>query len=47
VLAGRAALDVDGEQIDLFDGEWLLLPAGVRHRLLRTSPGTSWLAVHA
>jgi len=47
VLSGRAALDVDGEPVDLLAGEWVLLPRGVPHRLLKTSPGTNWLAVHA
>jgi cupin 2 domain-containing protein len=46
VLSGRAALEVDGEPIDLFAGEWVLLPAGVTHRVMRTQPGTNWLAVH-
>jgi cupin 2 domain-containing protein len=47
VLAGRAALEVDGEPVDLLAGEWVLLPRDVPHRLLKTSPGTNWLAVHA
>jgi cupin 2 domain-containing protein len=46
VLAGAAALDVNGQRHQLRAGEWLLLPAGTPHRLLRTEPGTSWLAVH-
>jgi cupin 2 domain-containing protein len=46
VLSGRAALEVDGQQVDLFAGEWVLLPAGMPHRLMRTQPGTTWLAVH-
>ncbi len=47
VLSGRAALDVGGEPVDLLAGEWVLLPRGVPHRLLKTSPDTNWLAVHA
>lgn len=46
VLAGDAALDVAGERLELAAGDWVLLPAGTPHRLLRTAPGTSWLAVH-
>lgn len=46
VLAGAASLDVAGEVHELAAGDWLLLPAGTPHRLLRTQPGTSWLAVH-
>ncbi|MCU1460358.1 MAG: cupin [Acidimicrobiales bacterium] len=47
VLAGRAALEVGGEPVDVLAGEWVLLPKDVPHRLLKTSPGTNWLAVHA
>ena len=46
VLAGAAALEVDGEPVDLAAGDWILLPSGVPHTVLRTDPGTSWLAVH-
>ena len=45
VLAGRAHLDVDGAAIALEAGDWLLLPAGTPHRLVRTDAGTSWLTV--
>ncbi len=46
VLSGGATLDVDGERCTLVSGEWILLPAGVRHSVLRTEARTSWLAVH-
>jgi cupin 2 domain-containing protein len=46
VLCGGATLTVDDESVELTSGEWLFLPAGLRHRLVRTQPGTSWLAVH-
>lgn len=46
VLAGSASLDVAGQVHELTDGDWLLIPAGTPHRLVRTQPGTSWLAVH-
>jgi cupin 2 domain-containing protein len=45
VLAGSATLEVNGERLELTEGDWVLLPAGVPHRLVRTSPGTSWLTV--
>lgn len=45
VLAGSATLEVRGERFELGAGDWFLLPAGVPHRLVRTEPGTSWLAV--
>jgi cupin 2 domain-containing protein len=47
VLAGAARLEVDGITHDLGVGDWWLLPAGTRHRLVHTEPGTSWLAVRA
>jgi cupin 2 domain-containing protein len=46
VLAGGALLDVDGERCELEAGEWLLLPRDVAHTVIRTQPGTHWLAVH-
>lgn len=46
VLEGSAMLDIEGEPTTVSAGEWLLLPATTRHRLLRTDPGTRWLAVH-
>jgi cupin 2 domain-containing protein len=46
VLAGAATLEVDGETVELAARDWLLLPSGVPHRLVRTEPGTDWLALH-
>ena len=46
VLAGAASLEIDGRQHALGAGDWVLLPAGVPHRVLATTAGTSWLAVH-
>ncbi|HEV2369901.1 MAG TPA: cupin domain-containing protein [Acidimicrobiales bacterium] len=46
VLAGCAELEVMGERHELAAGEWVLLPAGTPHRLVRAQPGTAWLAVH-
>ena len=46
LLAGRAGLVVDGEPVELAPGDWLFLPAGLRHRLVETEPGTNWLAVY-
>ena len=45
LLEGRARLLVDGTEIELESGEWLLLPAGCPHTVLETQPGTSWLAL--
>jgi cupin 2 domain-containing protein len=46
VLAGGAALTVDGEPVELGPGDWVFLPADVPHVVTRTDAGTSWLAVH-
>ena len=45
VLEGAASLDVDGRRMQLQTGDWVLLPAGMPHRLVETEPGTSWLTV--
>ncbi|MGH9019004.1 MAG: cupin domain-containing protein [Acidimicrobiales bacterium] len=47
VLEGGAVLDVGDEIVRLGPGDWLLLPAGTAHRLVETTPGTSWLTVTA
>jgi mannose-6-phosphate isomerase-like protein (cupin superfamily) len=46
IVAGSARLRVDGEELELRAGEWLLLPAGCPHVVLEAEPGTSWLALH-
>jgi len=50
LLAGRATLRLErGALIELAPGDWLLIPAHVRHRVEATSadPPCVWLAVHA
>ena len=50
LLAGRATLRfADGGSTELAPGDWLLIPARVRHRVEATSadPACVWLAVHA
>lgn len=47
LLRGEAELDVAGQDVRLGAGDWLLLRAQTRHRVLSTSPGAVWLAVHA
>jgi quercetin dioxygenase-like cupin family protein len=47
LVAGAAVLDVDGAPVELRAGDWILLPAGRPHRVLRTAAGTRWLALHA
>ena len=46
VLEGAADLELDGQVLALVAGDWLLVPGSTPHRLLRTEPGTRWLAVH-
>ena len=47
VLSGAAQLEIRGHRHDLTAGNWVLLPAGTPHRVLRTDAGTQWIAVHA
>ena len=44
--SGSATLELDGETVELAAREWLLMPAGLPHRLVHTEPGTEWLALH-
>ena len=46
LVHGHAELDVAGEHVVLEQGDWLLIPAGTRHQVLKTTDGTSWLALH-
>jgi cupin 2 domain-containing protein len=46
LLAGHAVLDVGEDRVELEAGDWVLLPAGVRHRLVKVDSGSNWLAVH-
>ncbi|TWA60347.1 cupin 2 domain-containing protein [Azospirillum brasilense] len=49
VVQGTARLQLDGEaERTLGPGDWLMIPAGRRHRVAWTDPAapTVWLAVH-
>ena len=50
LLAGGALLRIDGreELLTMTPGDWILLPAHVRHRVERTdnSRDTIWLSIH-
>lgn len=46
LLRGQATLEVAGETLELLAGDYLLLPAHTRHRVLATAPDSLWLAVH-
>lgn len=49
VLTGAAELifDAPADAQRLNPGDWILIPAGRRHRVVHTSSSTVWLAVHA
>jgi cupin 2 domain-containing protein len=47
LLNGSADLEIDGVVSLMTSGTWVLLPAGTVHRVLRTEPGTRWLALRA
>jgi cupin 2 domain-containing protein len=46
LLRGNARLEVDGQILELGAGDYLSLPAYTRHRVIETSSGAVWLAVH-
>jgi len=46
LLSGEARLEVAGEVLELRAGDHVLLPARTPHRVLATSHGALWLAVH-
>lgn len=46
LVQGDAELEVAGAAHALTAGDHLFLPAGVPHKVLATSPGAMWLAVH-
>ena len=45
LLAGAATLTAGSETITLAAGDCLYLPSGLAHTLVRTEPGSRWLAV--
>jgi cupin 2 domain-containing protein len=48
VLRGEATLEfADARLLHLRTGDWVSIPAHVRHRVKCTGPATIWLAVHA
>lgn len=49
LLQGLAVIGYEGDRrVDLEPGDWILIPAHTKHRVLRTSaePPCVWLAVH-
>ena len=46
VLEGEAELELNGKPRKLTRGETLFIPARTPHKVLKTTPGTLWLAIH-
>jgi cupin 2 domain-containing protein len=47
VLRGAATLEfAGGELVEMNEGDYLLIPRRMRHRIRKTSEETIWLAVH-
>lgn len=46
LLRGEAELELGSQRLSLRAGDWLLIPSGVRHRVVSTSEGALWFAVH-
>lgn len=46
LLSGAAELEVAGELLHLAQRDWVLIPAGVPHRVVGARRGTQWIAVH-
>jgi quercetin dioxygenase-like cupin family protein/catechol 2,3-dioxygenase-like lactoylglutathione lyase family enzyme len=46
LLSGEASIELAGTLTTLAPGDYLLLPAHTPHRVLATSAGATWLAVH-
>ncbi len=46
LLQGEAELQIGDEKVLLQSGDYLLIPAGQPHRVLKTATGTVWQAVH-
>ena len=47
LIAGGATLQIADEMFTMRPGDFLHIPAHTPHRVLRTEPGTRWLAVHS
>lgn len=46
LLKGSATLTLNGEDVQLSQGDYLFIPKGSPHRVTQTDAGTVWLAVH-
>ncbi|MBM4309689.1 MAG: cupin domain-containing protein [Deltaproteobacteria bacterium] len=46
LVRGEAVLELDQERVELKAGDYLLIPAHVRHRVASCSQDAVWLALH-
>lgn len=46
LLKGHAKLDLDGKVVEMKAGDYLFIPSGQRHKVLKTKSGSVWLAIH-
>ena len=46
LLVGRALMEIDGSPVEMARGDTVFLPAHTPHRVLETSEGAVWLAIH-
>ena len=46
LLSGSATLEINGRPVSLDPGDFLLIPAHTPHRVVRTSHGARWFAIH-
>lgn len=46
LLKGTATLDLRGKIVKMKKGDFLFIPSGCKHKVLKAQSGTVWLAVH-
>ena len=46
LLEGNAKLEIEGKVKELKKGDYIHIPAFTKHKVLQTSKGTLWLAIH-
>ncbi len=46
LIEGNAILEMDRTSIELKSGDFTIIPAHTPHRVLKTSKGARWLAIH-
>jgi cupin 2 domain-containing protein len=46
VSKGKAKLEINGEILNLKEGDYIFIPSNTPHKVLETEKGTIWIAVH-